>query len=116
MRKLPPYRRPDLRHVLSWTEPVKPRHQRRVQARRDGQCWRWNGGGSPLRFALALGLQHRLGHFLHEQRDAVGALNDVLSDILWQRFIARYAINHRSDFALAKAIKGENGDIGPTDP
>ena len=55
-----------------------------------------------------------LGHFLHEQRDAVGPLNDVLSDTPWQRFVARYAVNHCSDFALAEAIKGESGDIGPT--
>jgi hypothetical protein len=27
-----------------------------------------------------------------------------LSDTLWQRFVARYAINHCSDFALAEAI------------
>jgi hypothetical protein len=70
----------------------------------------------PLRFALALGFQHRLGHFLYEQRDAVGALNDVLSDTLWQRFIARYAVNYCCDFGLAEAIKGESGDIGPTNP
>ena len=82
MRELPPNGGPDLRHLLSWAEPVKPRHQRCVQAGRDCQCWRWNGGGGPLRFALALGLQHRLSHFLDEQRDAVGALNDVLSDTL----------------------------------
>ena len=35
-----------------------------------------------------------------------------------QGFVARYAINHRSDFALAEAIKGEsgNGNIGSTNP
>src|SRR5690348_7666937 len=106
MCKLAPEGRPDLSYFLGRTaQPVEPRHEGGVQARRDGQCWRWNGGGGPLRFALALGLQHRLGHFLHEQRDAVGALNDVLSDTHWQRFVARYAVNHRSDFALAEAIK-----------
>jgi hypothetical protein len=87
-----------------------------VQARRDGQCWRWNGSGGPSRFALVLGLQHRLGHFLHEQRDAVGAIDDVLSDTLWQRFVACYPVNHRGDFTLAEAIKGESTDMGPTNP
>jgi len=28
-----------------------------------------------LRFALALGLQHRFCHFLYEQRDSIGALD-----------------------------------------
>ena len=55
--------------------------------------WRRNGSNrcARPRFILALGLQHRLGHFLHEQRDAVGALNDVLSDtfLLAERFVAR---------------------------
>jgi hypothetical protein len=117
MRELAANRRPDLCYLFSRTaEPIKPRHQRCVQARRNSQCWRRNGGGGPLRFALALGLQHSLCHFLHEQRDAVGAFNDVLSDTLWQRFVACYAIYHRSDFALAEAIKGESGDVGPTNP
>jgi hypothetical protein len=39
-----------------------------------------------------------------------------LSDTCWQRFVAHYAVNHRSDFALAKAIKCESGDMGPTNP
>ena len=37
---------------------------------------------SARRLAFAFGLQHRLGHFLHEQRNAISALNDVLPDIL----------------------------------
>ena len=30
--------------------------------------------------------------------------------------VARDAVDHGSDFALAEAIKGESGDIGPTNP
>ena len=71
---------------------------------------------SSVALAFAVGLKHHLGHFLPQQRDAVGALDDVLSDILWQRFVARYAVDHRGDFALAEAIEGESGDVGPTDP
>ena len=80
MRELSPDSRSDLRHLLGGAEPVEPRHQRGVQACGDRQSRRWNGGGSPLRFSLTPRLQHRLGHFLHEQRDAVRALNDVLPD------------------------------------
>ena len=69
-----------------------------------------------LGIALARGLQHRLGHFLNEQRNAISALDNVLSDTLWQRLVARNAVNHCSDFALAKAIKTERSDIGPSDP
>ena len=34
------------------------------------------------RFAFALRFQHRLCHFLDEQRNAVGALDDVLPECL----------------------------------
>ena len=52
------------------------------------------------RRALALRLQHRLGHFLHEQRNAVGALDNVLPDVRRQRLIANDAVDHGSDVAL----------------
>jgi hypothetical protein len=39
MRKFTPNCRPYLRHLLGWTEPVEPRHQRRVQASRNRQRW-----------------------------------------------------------------------------
>ena len=88
MRELPPDRRADLRHLLGGAEPVEPRHQRGVQARRDRQRRRRNRGDRPPRFALALRLQHRLRHLLHEQRNAVGALDDVLPDVRRQRLVA----------------------------
>jgi hypothetical protein len=37
MAEFPPDRRPHLRHLLGWAEPVEPRHQRRLQACRDRQ-------------------------------------------------------------------------------
>ena len=50
-----------------------------------GQRWgRSRSGGVPC-FALALRLQHRLRHFLHEQRNTVGAPDDVLPDVRRQR-------------------------------
>ena len=47
--------------------------------------------------------QHRLGHFLHEKRDSIGALDDVQPNVLRQRLVARDAVDHGSDFALAQA-------------
>ena len=116
MRELPPNRRPDLRHLLGRAEPVEPRHQRGVQARRDSQCWRRNGRTGALRFALALGLQHRLGHFLDEQRNAIGALNDVLLILSGSALLPVTRSIIAVDFALAESIKSEGGDIGPTNP
>ena len=45
-----------------------------MQARRHCQGWGWNGGGGLPRVAFALRLPHRLGYFLREQRNAVGAM------------------------------------------
>ena len=43
--------------------------------------------------ALALSLQHRLRHLLYEQRNAVGALNDVLADFRGKKLVADDAID-----------------------
>ena len=40
------------------------------------------------------GLQHRLRHLLDEQGNAVGALDDVLADVRWQRLVADDALDH----------------------
>ena len=80
MRELSPDRRPDLRHLFGGAEPVKPRHQRGVQACRNGDSRGRNGGESLRSSASSLRLQHRLRHLLDEQRDAIGALDDVLPE------------------------------------
>src|SRR5690348_10843507 len=113
MRELPPDCRSDLRHFFCRPLTVEPRHKRGMQAGRNWLSTGWNARGGVLRLAGGLCFQHRLGHFLHEKWDTVGTLNDVLSDTLWQCLVARHPVNHRSDFALAEAIKSERGDIGP---
>ena len=65
---------------------------------------------------LALCLQHRLRHFLHEQRNAVGALDDVLPDICWKPLVAHNAVDHGGYFALCQSIEGEGGHIRPSNP
>ena len=116
MRKLPPDRRPDLRHFLGGAEPVEPRHQRGVQACGDGQCRRRNSCNCVLGRALALRLQHRLGHLLHEQGNAVGALDDVLPDARREELVADDAVDHGADFALRQPIDRERGHVRPSDP
>ena len=69
-----------------------------------------------LAVAFALRLQHRLGHFLDEQGNAVGALDDVLSNARGQRLVADDAVDHGGDFALSQPIDGESGDMRPSDP
>ena len=116
MGKLPPDRRPDLRHLLGGAEPVEPRHQRGVQARGDGQGWRRHRCGRPSALAFALRLQHRLGHLLHEQRNTVGALDDVLPDARRDELVADDAVDHGVDIALRQPIDCESGHVWPSDP
>ena len=59
------------------------------------------------RRTLALRLQHRLRHFLDEQRNAVGALDDVLPDVRRQHLVADDAFDHGVDFAFPKSIERE---------
>ena len=116
MRKLPPDRRADLRHLLGRPKPVEPRHQRGLQACRYRQSGGWNGSSGLLRCALAPRFQYRLGHFLHEQGNAIGALDDVLPNVRWEQLVADDAVDHRADFALCQPIDGEGGDVRPSDP
>ena len=60
--------------------------------------------------------QHRFGHFLHEQRDAVSALNNVLPDVRRKRLVADNAVDHGVDFALCQPVEGECGNVRPSNP
>src|SRR5262249_21660789 len=46
----------------------------------------------------------RLGHFLHEQGNAVRALDDVLPDVLRDELVANDPVDHGIDFALRQPI------------
>ena len=60
--------------------------------------------------------QHGLGHFLNEQRNAISALDNVLSNTLRQWLVAGDAVNHCAHFALIEAIEAECSDVGSSDP
>ena len=68
------------------------------------------------RVAFALRFQHRLGHFLDEQRNAVSALDNVLPNARGQRLVAGDAVDHGSDFALAEPVERECGDVRSSNP
>jgi hypothetical protein len=114
MRKIAPDRRADLRYFLRRAEPVEARHQRGVQACR----YRRGRSGRNRAFsrALRISLQNRFGHLLDEQRDAVSALDDVLSDARRKGLVADDAINQRARFARCKPIDGESGHIRAPQP
>ena len=97
-------------------QPIKPRHQRCVQACRHRQSRGRNCGSDLLRVALALRFQHRLRHFLHEQWDAIGALDNVQPDARGQRLVARDKVDHGGDFPVSKPVECEGGDVRPSNP
>ena len=117
MRKLSPDGRADLRHLLCRAEPVEPGHQRGVQARRNRQRRGRNAAAAACVAALSLScFQHRLCHFLHEQRNAVGALDDVLPEFAGRSLLPTTRSIMRPDFALRQPIDGQGGHIWPSDP
>src|SRR5215469_2820049 len=116
MRELPAYGRPDLCQLLGRAEPVEPRHQRCVQACGDCPGLGRNGSNRLLGRALALSLQHRLGYLLDKQRDAIAALDDVLTDARRKELIANDPIYHGADFSLRQPIESEGGHVRLPDP
>ena len=66
--------------------------------------------------ALAFGFQHRLRHFLDEQRNAVRALDDVVPNACRKERVADYAVDHGIHFALRQPVDGKGGHVGPTGP
>src|SRR5215472_76529 len=116
MRELAADSGADLRHLLGPAQPIKSGHQRRVQARRDGQGGGRNRSNRPPGCALAFRLQGRLGHLLHEQGNAVATLDDVVPDVCWQQFVADDAINHCADIALCQPINRRGGYVWLSNP
>ena len=105
MRELPPDRRSDLRHLLGGAEPVEPRHQRGMQACRHRQGRRRNRTDRAPRRSLALRLQNCLRHLLHEQGNAVGALDDLHHHVRRQRLVPGQARDNDRRFTLPKPVE-----------
>ena len=77
-------RRTDLGHILGFAQPIEPRQQRCLQGGRHGVD----------RGTTLLGFQHRLGHLLHEQWDAVGTVEDVATNVRRQHAAGRQPVDH----------------------
>ena len=116
MGELPADGGTDQRHLLGRAEPVEPRHQRGVQGCGNRQGRGRNRRSGPPRFAFALGLQHRLRHLLHEQRNAVGALDNILANGRWDEAVPRDAVDHVDYITLPQPIDGERGYVRLPDP
>ena len=50
--------------------------------------------------------QYGLGHFLHEQRNTIRALNDILPRARRNDLVADNVVDHRLDVALRQPIEG----------
>jgi len=117
IRELPPDGCADLCNLpRGGAEPAEPGHQRRVQAGGDRQSCQWNRRGGPLHVGLALRLQHRFRHFLHEQWDTVSALKNVLANACGQRLISNNAVDHPAGITLRQPVDVEACDVRPSDP
>src|SRR6516225_2648015 len=87
-----------------------------MQTCRDCHCRRRNSRSHLRCRAFASRFQQSLCHLLHEQRDTIGALDNILPDVCWNNLIANEAINHGTDFTLSQPIEGEGGHMRPSDP
>src|SRR6185436_3492086 len=76
---------------------------------------RWSPRAGPLRVTLTLRVQHRLGYLLGEQRNAVGALDDVLPDARRQRSAADDSLDQEIDVARRQSMQGQLSHVGPSD-
>ena len=56
------------------------------------------------------------GHFLHKQRNAVSALDDVLPNVRRESLVANDRVDHGIDFALRQPIDSKGGYVRPSDP
>ena len=114
--KFPADRCADLDHLLAGPEAVEPSHQGRVQACRYRKRGGRNRGGGAPHVALACSFQHRFGHFLHEEGNAIGSLDDVLPDVRGKRLVADHPFDQRVDVALRQPIENLCCYPGPADP
>jgi hypothetical protein len=92
------------------------RDPKAVEDRKQQQRVFWRLSDCALSSTFAFGFQYRLRHFLDEQRNAIGTLDNVLSDTLGQRLVARNTLDHGGDIAFPKPVESKGGDMRTTDP
>jgi hypothetical protein len=80
------------------------------------QDWGGNCGNRAFRRSPVVRLQHCLGHFLHEQRNAVGPFDDVMANAGRQRLIADDHVDHGVDFSPRQRTNGARAYMSLSDP
>jgi len=109
--------RADLRHEPHRRQAVEPRHQRGVERRRDRKRRQCPIEQIAIRLlAQQTALQDALGQFFDKQRHAIGALDDLGDDLIWQRPAAGDLLDQSSTLAPVQAIEGQHRHLRLTGP
>ena len=116
VRKLPADGCPNLRHLLSRTEPVEPRHQGSVQACRDRQSRGRDSRSGVLRRIFAACFQNGPRHLLYKQRYAVRPLNYVLPYRSREQFVANDPVDHGFQLTPGQTTKSDRTYVRLSDP
>ena len=102
----------DLCHLPHRCQPIKTRHQRRVQ-----RCWDRQRRQRTLENIIAIpflqqpAFQHRLGQFLNEQRHAIGASENLVHHLLRQCLAACHPLDQCRAVASAKACERDRHHV-----
>ena len=93
--ELPPYGCSNLRHVLHGRQSIEARRERRMQRRRDGKRRQWPGELIAVSHLLQQSaFEHRLGQLFDEQRNAVGAGDNLAEHFGRKRLASGHARNN----------------------
>jgi len=107
----------DLGDLPHRRQPIKPRHQRRVQCRRDPKRWqRTLEHIIPVPLLHHLTFQHRLGQLLDEQRHAIGARKNLVRHLLRQALAARHLFDQCRAVTSAHACERDRRHVRVTGP
>ena len=105
-----------LGHFLDDRIAVEPRHQRILEGRRDRQRRQRTDQCVPVAIvAQQTRFEDRLGQLLDEQRDAVGAGNDLVHQFCRQR-LAGDAVDHRSTLLPTQAVQSHQRHVWAPKP
>src|SRR5215813_5308776 len=117
MRKRPTERRCSLCNLSCRRQAVKPGQERGLQRRRNRQRSDWSLHPIPV-----VGLREHttlddgLRQFLDKQRDAVGAIYDLVGDLLGQDLAAGHVRNHLGTLPKWQAVESEECDVRTAGP
>jgi hypothetical protein len=65
---------------------------------------------------MALYFQHRFRHLFDEQRNAIGALYNVLTNVRWHWLVASHSVDQPLDFTPRQPIEREGSDVWLSNP